>query len=86
MIHPLPSSKRAGLVVREVERLYAEGRKTVVWGADDRLRTMLDEYLWTYEQLAFRALEQGGWMLNEKEWADPLATLEKLSRLRKADD
>ena len=53
MIHPLPSSKRAGLVVREVERLYAEGRKTVVWVADDRLRTMLDEYLWTYEQLAF---------------------------------
>lgn len=53
MTHSLPSPKRAGLVVREVERLYGEGRKTVVWVADDRLRTILDEYLWTFEQLAF---------------------------------
>jgi DNA polymerase-3 subunit chi len=53
MTHPLPSSKRAGLVVREITRLFGEGRKTVVWVADDRLRTVLDEYLWTFEQLAF---------------------------------
>ncbi|RLE27293.1 MAG: hypothetical protein DRJ65_03265 [Acidobacteria bacterium] len=53
MTHALPSPKRAGLVVREVERLYSEGRKTIVWVADDRLRTVLDEYLWTYEQLSF---------------------------------
>ncbi len=53
MTHALPSPKRAGLVVREVERLYSEGRKTIVWVADDRLRNVLDEYLWTYEQLAF---------------------------------
>ena len=36
-----------------------------------------------YEQLALRALEQDGWMLNAKEWDDPLMTLAKLSRLRK---
>lgn len=53
MTHSLPSPKRAGLVVREIERLYSEGRKIIVWVADDRLRTVLDEYLWTYEQLAF---------------------------------
>lgn len=35
-----------------------------------------------YEQLALRALEQGRWMLNEKQWADPLATLGRLARLR----
>jgi hypothetical protein len=38
-----------------------------------------------YEQLALRALEQDGWMLNAKEWDDPLATLGKLSRLRKTN-
>jgi len=53
MTHPLPSPKRAGLVVREIVRLYGEGRKTVVWVADDRLRSILDEYLWTFEKLAF---------------------------------
>ena len=36
-----------------------------------------------YDQLALRALEQGGWMLNAKEWSDPLTTLGKLKRLRK---
>lgn len=53
MTHPLPGEKRAGLVVREIQRLYGEGRRTVVWVEDDRLRTVLDEYLWTFEQLAF---------------------------------
>ncbi|MBN2474276.1 MAG: hypothetical protein JXB62_06695 [Pirellulales bacterium] len=36
----------------------------------------------SYDQLALRALEQGGWMLNAKEWAAPLATLGRLARLR----
>lgn len=38
-----------------------------------------------YDQLALRALEQGGWMLNAKQWADPLTTLGRLSRLRTTD-
>ena len=40
----------------------------------------------SYEQLAMRALEQDGWLLTEKEWADPLVTLGKLRRLRRATD
>jgi hypothetical protein len=35
-----------------------------------------------YDQLALRALEQGGWMLSAKEWADPLITLGRLAGLR----
>jgi hypothetical protein len=31
-----------------------------------------------------RALEQDGWMLTAKQWADPLATLGRLARLRTA--
>ena len=39
-----------------------------------------------YKQLAMRALEQAGWMLNAREWDDPLTTLSKLGRLRRAGD
>ncbi|MBC8356551.1 MAG: hypothetical protein H8E66_31610 [Planctomycetes bacterium] len=39
-----------------------------------------------YTQLAMRALERDRWMLNAKEWDDPLATLGKLSRLRRANN
>lgn len=70
LTHTLPSPKRAGLVVREVERLYGEGRKTVVWVADDRLRTMLDEYLWTFEQLAF--IPHVVWTQDMGEVVDPV--------------
>ncbi len=35
----------------------------------------------SYDQLAMRALEQGGWLLTAKQWSDPLATLGKLRRL-----
>jgi DNA polymerase IIIc chi subunit len=51
--HQLPSDKRAGFVVREVVRLYGEHRKVVVWVADSARRKALDEYLWTFEKLAF---------------------------------
>ena len=70
MTHSLPSPKRAGLVVREVERLYAEGRKIVIWVADDRLRTVLDEYLWTYEELAF--IPHVVWTVEMGEVMDPV--------------
>lgn len=73
MTHPLPSPKRAGLVVREVERLYKEGRRTVIWVADDRLRTVLDEYLWTYEQLAF--IPHIVWTEDLGEVVDPVVLL-----------
>ena len=51
--HQLPSDKRAGFVVREVVRLYNEKRRVAVWVADASRRQALDEYLWTFEKLAF---------------------------------
>jgi len=36
-----------------------------------------------FDQLALRALEQDAYLLNEKEWDDPLATLGKLGRLKR---
>lgn len=51
--HQLPTDKRAGFVVREVVRLYGENRRLIVWVADAARRKALDEYLWTFEKLAF---------------------------------
>ena len=36
-----------------------------------------------FDQLALRALEQAAYLLNEKEWDDPLGTLAKLGRLKR---
>ena len=36
-----------------------------------------------FDQLALRALEQAAYLLNEKEWNDPLGTLGKLGRLKR---
>ncbi|MBL7041262.1 MAG: hypothetical protein ISR77_21680 [Pirellulaceae bacterium] len=36
-----------------------------------------------FDQLALRALEQAAYLLNEKEWDDPLETLGKLGRLKR---
>ena len=35
-----------------------------------------------YEQLALRALECDRWLLNAKEWDNPLGTLNRLARLK----
>lgn len=35
------------------EKLYLDGKKMVIWVADEGRRTILDEYLWTFRQLAF---------------------------------
>jgi len=37
----------------------------------------------SFDRLAMRALEQAAYMLNEKEWHDPLGTLGKLARLKR---
>ena len=37
-----------------------------------------------YDKLAFRALEHAAYSLNEDEWSDPLKTLGKLGRLKRA--
>jgi hypothetical protein len=36
-----------------------------------------------FDQLALRAIEQAAYLLNQKEWDDPLGTLAKLSRLKR---
>ena len=52
-LHRLPGEKRAGEVARTVERLYHDGRRVLVWLADAGRRGIMDEYLWTFRQLAF---------------------------------
>jgi len=52
-LHPLPGEKRALELARLVGRLYRQGCRTVVWVADEGRRQALDEYLWTFDRLAF---------------------------------
>jgi DNA polymerase IIIc chi subunit len=52
-LHPLPGAKRAAELVRLVERLYRDRRRVVVWVGDRGRLQILDDYLWTYEKLAF---------------------------------
>ncbi len=52
-LHRLPGEKRAGEVARTVEKLYHDGLRVVVWLADEGRRGIMDEYLWTFRQLAF---------------------------------
>ena len=53
VLHDLPGEKRARELVKLIETLYQGGRRIVVWVADEGRRQMLDDYLWTYEKLAF---------------------------------
>ncbi len=39
----------------------------------------------SFDQLALRALEEAAYLLNEKEWDDPLGTLGKLGRLKRKE-
>jgi DNA polymerase-3 subunit chi len=52
-LHPLPGSKRAGRLAQLVDELFRDGRRVVVWVADDANRQALDDYLWTFAKLAF---------------------------------
>ncbi len=52
-LHRLSGDKRAGVLVKLLERLHRERRKVVVWVADEGRRQILDDYLWTFEKLAF---------------------------------
>jgi DNA polymerase-3 subunit chi len=52
-LHPLPGEKRAGELARLVERLYKERRRLIVWVSDEGRLQILDDFLWTYQKLAF---------------------------------
>lgn len=52
-LHHLRSPKRAGELAALLGSLYREGRRIVVWVEDEGRRQILDDYLWTFEKLAF---------------------------------
>jgi DNA polymerase IIIc chi subunit len=52
-LHQLASEKRAGELTALLSRLYESRARVVVWVADEGRRQILDDYLWTFEKLAF---------------------------------
>lgn len=52
-LHDLASEKRAGELTALLSRLYEERVRVVVWVADEGRRQILDDYLWTFQKLAF---------------------------------
>jgi DNA polymerase IIIc chi subunit len=52
-LHDLRTEKRAGELTALLSRLYASRARVVVWVADEGRRQILDDYLWTFQKLAF---------------------------------
>jgi DNA polymerase IIIc chi subunit len=52
-LHQLKTEKRAGELTALLSRLYESRARVVVWVADEGRRQILDDYLWTYQKLAF---------------------------------
>jgi DNA polymerase-3 subunit chi len=52
-LHALKTPKRAKQVAELLDQLHREGARVVVWVADEGRRQILDDYLWTFEKLAF---------------------------------
>lgn len=53
VLHDLQSDKRAGDLAQLIENLAADGRRLVVWVADEGRRQIFDGWLWTFNKLAF---------------------------------
>jgi len=53
VLHDLRSPKRARQLAALLVQLHQEGERVVVWVADEGRRQILDDYLWTFEKLAF---------------------------------
>lgn len=53
VLHELHSDKRAGELARLVESLVADGRRLVVWVADEGRRQIFDDWLWTFDPQSF---------------------------------
>jgi len=71
VLHDLQSDKRAGELARLIESLAADGRRLVVWVADDGRRTIFDDWLWTFDRLAF--VPHAVWQPSLGEIDDPVA-------------
>jgi DNA polymerase IIIc chi subunit len=52
-LHELASEKRAGELTALLSRLHESRARVVVWVADEGRRQILDDYLWTFQKLAF---------------------------------
>ncbi len=52
-LHALKIPKRAKQVAELLDQLHRRGGRVVVWVADDGRRQILDNYLWTFDKLAF---------------------------------
>ncbi|HSL16958.1 MAG TPA: DNA polymerase III subunit chi [Methylomirabilota bacterium] len=52
-LHELRTGKRAGELARLVEALAADGRRLAVWVEDEGRRQIFDDFLWTFDRLAF---------------------------------
>lgn len=52
-LHDLKSDKRAGELTALLSRLHETHARVVVWVADEGRRQILDDYLWTFQKLAF---------------------------------
>ncbi len=52
-LHELKTEKRAGELSALLMRLFDARARVVVWVADEGLRQILDDYLWTFQKLAF---------------------------------
>ena len=52
-LHDLQSDKRAGELARLIETLVADGRRLIVWVADEGRRRIFDDWLRTFDKLAF---------------------------------
>ncbi len=66
--HELTGEKRARELAGLVDRLYRDGRRIVIWVADPGRLRILDDYLWTFEKLAFvpHAVWADGGEMDEK--------------------
>lgn len=70
-------------MVRVIQQLVRDGRRVVVWMADDGRRQMLDDYLWTFDKRSFLAHEV--WSPEQGEVAVPVVLVGEPANPNRAD-
>ncbi len=81
-LHPLSTDKRAGELAALLDTLHRRRVRVVVWVADEGRRQILDEYLWTFQKLAFVPHALWGPELGEVE--DPIVLVGELANPNRA--
>ncbi len=82
-LHSLSGSKRAGELAKLVDSLYRSGRQLLVWVADDRRRQGLDDYLWTFDKVAF--VPHAQWDSSQDEADEPVLLLGQAANPNQAE-